>query len=66
MKKEFIICAAIWYNDGKEHIHQPKNIKKGFVICGRSHHNCYATASALTSENVVFLTDLKTKISTSV
>jgi len=37
---ERIICAANSYNDGKEHVHVPKNIKEGFVVCGRRHHNC--------------------------
>ena len=40
-KPEYVLCAAIWFNDGKEHVHQPKNIKEGFVICGRRHHNCF-------------------------
>lgn len=43
----YILCAAIWYNDGQEHDGQPKNIDTGFVIAGRRHHNCYATAKAL-------------------
>lgn len=47
MTKEFILCAAIYYNDGKKHIHQPKNIETGFVIVGRRHHNCYATLSTI-------------------
>ncbi len=47
MVKEFIICAAIWYNDGKVHTNQPENIESGFVISGRRHGNCYASARAL-------------------
>jgi hypothetical protein len=39
--KEWILCAAILVEDGEEHLHQPRNIKTGFVICGRRHHNCY-------------------------
>jgi len=46
-KKEFIIAAAIHFNDGGEHVHQPDNITEGFVVVGRRHHNCYATLSAL-------------------
>ena len=42
IKGEYVICAAIHYDDGKKHIHQPKNIKTGLVICGRRHHNCMA------------------------
>ena len=44
---ERILCAAIWFDDGKEHVHQPKNIQTGFVVCGRRHHNCYATLVAV-------------------
>ena len=40
--KEYIICAANHYDDGKKHPHTPKNIYQGFVICGRRHHNCIA------------------------
>jgi hypothetical protein len=43
MKEEFILCAANHYDDGKEHGHSPVNIKSGFVICGRRHHNCIGT-----------------------
>lgn len=45
--RERILCAAILYADGKAHPHQPKNIETGLVICGRRHHNCYATLSGL-------------------
>lgn len=41
--KEFIICAANWYNDKKKHERQPKNIIEGFTVCGRRHHNCIGT-----------------------
>lgn len=44
---ERILCAAIWFNDGKKHEHQPKNIETGFVVTGRRHHNCYATLAAI-------------------
>ena len=48
--KNYIVCAAIWYNDGKEHVHQPFNISSGFVICGHRHHNCFATAYILNGD----------------
>lgn len=41
--QEYILCAAIWWNDGKIYDHQPKNIEEGFVVCGRRHHNCFMT-----------------------
>jgi hypothetical protein len=50
MNKEFILCAAIWINDGVEHESQPENINTGFVICGRRHHNCYQTIKSLTNQ----------------
>ena len=43
MGKEKIICAANYYNDGKEYPHNPINITIGFVVCGRRHHNCIQT-----------------------
>lgn len=42
MSKETILCAAIWYNDEKEHASQPSNIKTGLVFCGHRHPNCVA------------------------
>lgn len=44
---EYIICSAIHFDDGKEYVHQPKNIKSGFVVTGRRHHNCYNVLSSL-------------------
>lgn len=49
MDKEYILCAANYYDDGIEHHHQPnfsslgEDIKTGFVVCGRRHHNCITT-----------------------
>lgn len=50
--KEFILCAAIYINDGKQHSEQPVNIDIGFVICGRRHNNCYQTIKSLTQLSV--------------
>ena len=41
--KEFIVCSANWYNDMKEYVHNPKNLKLGFITCGLRHHNCINT-----------------------
>jgi hypothetical protein len=43
MKQEYILCSAIHFDDGNVYIHQPKNIKSGYVVCGRRHHNCFMT-----------------------
>lgn len=45
--QEYLLCAAIYYQDGKAYPHQPKNITSGIVVCGRRHHNCYITLSSL-------------------
>jgi len=47
MKKEYIICSAIWVDNGEAYPHQPKNIHQGIVIYGRRHHNCIAVGSSL-------------------
>lgn len=42
--KEYILCAAVLFEDDAKHKEQPKNIDNGFVVCGRRHNNCFATA----------------------
>lgn len=44
---ERILCAAIHFHDGAEHVHQPVNIETGFVICGLRHPSCYGTLWAV-------------------
>jgi hypothetical protein len=44
---EYILCAAIHFDDGKIYPHQPKNIVNGIVVCGRRHHNCFTTYSQM-------------------
>jgi len=39
-KTEWVMCAANWYNDGKDHPYQPYNIPSGYVICGWRHPCC--------------------------
>jgi hypothetical protein len=50
MNKEYILCAAIWYKNGKQHPHQPKNIDNGYVWCGRRHHNIINLRGSLINE----------------
>jgi hypothetical protein len=49
----YIICAAIHYNDGKQYLHQPRNIDEGFIVAGRRHHNCFITSFILKGEQEV-------------
>ena len=51
MELERILCAAILFDDLKVHVHQPQNITTGFVVCGRRHHNCYATLVAVLGDD---------------
>lgn len=38
MGKEFILCAAIWYDDGHSHpCQEPYKVPSGFVVCGFGH-----------------------------
>lgn len=49
--KEYILCSAIWFDDGVKYPHQPKNIDTGYVICGRRHHNCFTIRSIITNDD---------------
>lgn len=50
--KEYILCAALYFYEEKVYVHQPKNIKSGFVVCGRRHHNCFITLRMIKEEYV--------------
>lgn len=39
-EEERILCAAIWYDDGKQYLFQPKNISSGIVVSGLRHPHC--------------------------
>jgi len=45
--KEHIICSAIYIKNYNKYEYQPDNIKTGFVICGRRHHNCFNLLTCL-------------------
>ena len=44
---EFILCAAIYYEDGIKRKHQPANISAGVVVCGQRHANCFIVLNEL-------------------
>lgn len=50
-KPEYILCAAIHFDDGKKYEHQPRNIFQGFVVSGRRHHNCLLTVFILSAKD---------------
>jgi hypothetical protein len=50
---EYIISAAIWFNDGKKHENphcKPRNIFTGYVIAGLRHCNCLATYQVISNK----------------
>lgn len=50
MKTEHILCSAIWFDDGKEYIFQPYNIKTGLVLCGWRHGCIFPQIGGLVKE----------------
>ena len=46
-QREFILCAAVHYRDGKKYKEQPLNIESGIVVLGRRHNNCLYTLSQI-------------------
>jgi hypothetical protein len=44
---EFILCAAVHYEDKIIYRDQPQGIHTGFVVAGYRHHNCMETVRAL-------------------
>jgi len=39
--KEYILCPAVWFDDGKQYSNQPKNVNSGVVLCGWRHHSIF-------------------------
>jgi len=55
--QEYIICAANWYKvPTSKSEHLPKNIDYGIVVCGRRHHNIFATVAKISED---FMHDTK-------
>lgn len=50
---EYLLCAAIHFDNGIEYSEQPRGIKTGFVVTGRRHNNCFKTAFILHGEENV-------------
>lgn len=49
-EREYVMCAANYYDDGKDHKFQPYNIDKGYVICGWRHSCCGNSYIAASNE----------------
>lgn len=47
---ERILCAAIWFDDGKHYELQPKNISTGIVLCGWRHGCIFPQIGGLVRE----------------
>ena len=50
-KREYIMCAANYYDDGKDYIHKPFNIDKGYIVCGWRHPHCGTTYIAASGDD---------------
>mgnify|MGYP000115640166 CR=1 FL=1 len=48
--QEYILCAAIWFDDGKKYPLQPFNIETGLVLCGWRHGCIYPQIGGLVTE----------------
>lgn len=48
--KEYILCAAIWFDDGKKYFYQPYNIEFGLVLCGHRHGCIFQQIGGLIGE----------------
>lgn len=49
-KNEYILCAAIWFDDGKNYNFQPYNIDSGLVLCGWRHGCIFSQIGGLVGE----------------
>lgn len=47
---ERILCAAIWFDDGKKYPSQPFNIESGLVLCGWRHGCIFPQIGGLVRE----------------
>lgn len=57
MKKPYIICSAVWFDDGNVYVHKPKNIETGIVVCGRRHHDCFYIPYVFRNEQKIVTAD---------
>lgn len=48
--KEYILCAAIWFDDSNLYLFQPRNITTGLVLCGHRHGVIFQQIGGLVGE----------------
>ena len=53
-KTEYVMCAANYWNDGIDHLYQPYNIDKGFIVGGWRHPNVGQSYMAIADKKVKF------------
>lgn len=49
-KDEYILCSAIWFDDGNKYNSQPMNIDSGLVLCGWRHGCIFPQIGGLVGE----------------
>ena len=42
-EREYVLCSAIYFDDGIDYMHKPYNIDKGLVYCGWRHPSIFET-----------------------
>ena len=47
IRPEFIVCAAIWVNDGQKHSGQFDSLESGYLLCGVGHADCVSISALL-------------------
>lgn len=55
IRKEYILCAAIWYNNEIELNHSPYGVRTGFVLCGHRHHQIIELYFSMTGKQTTEL-----------
>ncbi len=48
--KEYVLCAAIHFDDGKKYEHQPVGIESGLVLCAYGHAFVYQQLGGLVGQ----------------
>ncbi len=60
-KDEYILCAAIWFDDGVDRDLPEIKGKTGYVVLGRRHSNVFFTASVLSDDGSIRLPEKETQ-----
>jgi len=54
--KEYILCAAIWFDNKVKYPNQPENIETGIVFCGFKHAAIYQQVCSISGGDFLMKT----------